>query len=560
MVVLLNQGLIEPLIPQQIENLPLVNEGRQGKSFFSRVVDVFDNFMRDRAIRKVEANGLGLREVSVKFRDDERVVLAAVKSCGCAIDAASDRLKGNKRIVLEAIAHWGSAFVSGIHFRNPFECASANLKDDPEVVDAAFQMDRSSLQHASRNRVLDKVQQDGLNLQYASLAHRNDFELVLAAVRQNGSALQYASDVLRENREIVLAAGGQYPPAIGLLNIDIPSRFTVKLDDIDNNPVQVLKDLYPKMENGFPAIRYEGSPGVDVGGLTRDFVSRMMKAVCDLEKKPLPMKEIGGKLIPLLEDGKPDQIKAYQTIGAIFASALEKHKDIVTGNYFNPMFFQMIHSLTNGELAALPDLSKYEDIPQEIADKLFRIYASYDELFSDEQIEGILQGNISQELQDLTGCNRKEDFFSSDFKQMALGCATISKSMRAHLSNPNTWDPIKGSAVELAAKIEGSLTKDGVKASLQWNRDHQATKGHLTNWLDECSHEDLEKFVWAITGSKTLAPGQKLKINLYPELNKLPAYHTCFFSMDLPDGYPSYEVFKHKLEQSLSSVEGMQMA
>jgi hypothetical protein len=771
---LINNGLFNPFMPIRGANR---NEEPAERPIYQRITDAYHRFMRNRALKRVERDAYELRKVSFRFQDDEEIVLKAVNQAGCTLIAASERIRGNRDIVRTAIEKWSFAFMKGYRFPTPFECASLELRDDPEICESAFQKDRGSLKFASKNRVLDKVAQNGLNLRFASDAHCNDLEIVTAAFQQNPRAIEYASrecviqmlqqgieisayelsleqkqdpyilvelvqkkpyliahlpvsqellsnrdfvcDILQRNGlalqylplsqddseavdiafqnnpasfkfasracvlekvaqnglllehassahrsdpEVCRAAFQNNPYSLAFADVDfvrqqvqqsglalryaserdqndihivevafqndpfalqfasesrvleflrlnglnlqyastehranwyvvqtarqqnvnalqfasaemqnmfsvssLPSSyilglgrpFIVKLEEIEEQPLQVLKALYPKMENNFPKIQYDDSPGVDAGGLSRDFVTRLMKRVFDSDKAVLPMTENGGKLMPLMEKGNQDQFVAYQAIGALFAHAFEKRQGIVTGNYFQPLLFQMIHALTNEEIATLSDSIHSEEIPKEIQDKLFRIYAKEELHLPDEQISAILQGNIPEELQSY-GYDSRDDFFNASLKQKMLASLVMAKSMRAHLSGPNSWDQVKGAVNEFGLKIEGSLTKESVLTALEWNRDHP-TKEHLVQWINNCSSEELEKFVWTLTGSPTLAPGQALKVKLYAHATNLPVYHTCFFSMDLPNGYPSYEIFKQKLEQSLSSVSGMQL-
>jgi hypothetical protein len=75
------------------------------------------------------------------------------------------------------------------------EFASDDLKDDEDVVLAAFSKYNGAILHAStrqkndmnKNRTSAKmvVRDDGLALQYGSKAVQNDKEIIMEAVRQN---------------------------------------------------------------------------------------------------------------------------------------------------------------------------------------------------------------------------------------------------------------------------------------------------------------------------------------------------------------------------------------
>ena len=60
-----------------------------------------------------------------------------------------------------------------------------------------------------KQRVMDRVAQDGSALQYAPAEFKGDREIVLAAVAKNGFALRYAAAELKGDRKFVLAAVAQ---------------------------------------------------------------------------------------------------------------------------------------------------------------------------------------------------------------------------------------------------------------------------------------------------------------------------------------------------------------
>jgi hypothetical protein len=491
---------------------------------------------KDFFLQKVKENGLNLLHASFSHREDLTICQAAFDQNKASLQYADERFVLQKvqedGLNLQYVASWNRAAFAQI----------------------AFTQNKASLQYADERFVLQKVQEDGLNLQYASEADKDKDSIVRAANAQNPEALQYASARLRERLGSILS---------DTLSYSTSNWFYVSIEDIDSNPSQVLCDLYPKMKDHFPKIRYLNSPGIDSGGLSRDFVSKILRAIYDVDKKHLPMKQENGKIIPLIEDGKKDQVICYQAIGAIFAYALQKEPPILTGNYHHPLFFLMLHSLTATEIDDLPKtLDKYEDIPQKIIEKLFKIYAQTYLKISEEEIQELLQGTVPQSLKDSLGYSDVEDFFSPEFKQMALACLVIAQSMRSHVSN---WDEIKGKTSEdLASNIEGTLKKEDVLKALTYSdatnlneeekKFSKAIQVYVTRWCNECSDKDLEKFVYAITGSLTLTPTVTLKILLHNEPQM--SYHTCFNRLDLPIGYLSYEDFKLALESSFT--EGMQ--
>ena len=212
-------------------------------------------------------NGELLQHASNALRDNAEVVLTAVNDTFKAFQYASDRLRedentiidaaiidirileyvdeevihrspilsylNNKRLRSQSIYWYREAFLETFtgccftrnrgngedelldHLRHNgliLQYASAELRNDREIVGAAVIQNGRALEHASaelrndREIVSEAVRQNGLALQYASAALRNDREIVSEAVRQNGLALAYSRVVGHAYKEIALEA------------------------------------------------------------------------------------------------------------------------------------------------------------------------------------------------------------------------------------------------------------------------------------------------------------------------------------------------------------------
>jgi len=85
---------------------------------------------------------------STMLQDDRDVVLHCVKNCGCAIKHASARLRGDKEIILAAAREWNSDTV--------LKLASAELQDDRDVVLRCVELNWDAIYHASDRLLGDK--------------------------------------------------------------------------------------------------------------------------------------------------------------------------------------------------------------------------------------------------------------------------------------------------------------------------------------------------------------------------------------------------------------------
>ena len=122
------------------------------------------------------------------------------------------------------------------------------------------------------------------------------------------------------------------------------------------------------------------------------------------------------------------------------------------------------------------------------------------------------------------------------------------------------WDRAKGASPSvLQQKIQGSLSKDQVLAALDWYPKNPRIEAFLNKWIDEATEKRLAKLVSAWSGSSTLPFRRRLNVSVKPGSDRLPEYHTCFYTMDLSGSYKDYDAFKSKLEFSLDHAKGFQI-
>jgi len=151
-----------------------------------------------------------LQFASEELRGNKEVVLQAVKhSYGQALEYATDELRGDREFVLQAVSHPTSG--------QALKYAADEIKGDRELVLQAVRHSACgrALEYATdelksdRELILQAVSHSacGWALEYATEELRADRELVLHAVRHSyGQALKYATDELRGDSEFVLQA------------------------------------------------------------------------------------------------------------------------------------------------------------------------------------------------------------------------------------------------------------------------------------------------------------------------------------------------------------------
>lgn len=217
----------------------------------------------------LSANGLDLELASDDLKNDPDIVLEAVKQNGRALKFASKEVKNNPEVVREAVNQNGSALLY----------ASVQMKTNTEIVLVAVKKKGGALLYASDSVkgnpeiVLEAVKQNGTALMYASKELKNDPAVVLEAVRQAWGALDFASDRLKGDTKIVLEAvkqsGLALKFALDALKCDHDfilqcSKYDAQCllyvsDELKDNPVFVQKAVHGNSKNQMYASSNIGS-------------------------------------------------------------------------------------------------------------------------------------------------------------------------------------------------------------------------------------------------------------------------------------------------------------
>lgn len=363
-----------------------------------------------------------------------------------------------------------------------------------------------------------------------------------------------------------LMALGSLIPMRQVLALLAGNSYSVRFEDAVENPRKILLELLPKIENGdFPMIRYQDSDGADLNGLSRDLVTLLFLALFDAKHLQLPVKPSGLPMAdPNSEIPIQDQLQCYRAIGSIFAMALRGSKDFTTGPLFHPAFFDMLHALSNEDLSKIPpDLERFDQIPAALADQCLRPYIREELPFMpEEDRERILADDFDEDFRNYSGLDSKDHFIEKiEFSKIALPIFVVAKAMQRSLGRNGDWDKAKkDSANEMRLEIEGFLSPQAVLDALQWESTSESeanenTKSLLTEWISQATHSELEAFVRAATGARSLKKGIKLRIRLFNEKDSLATFNTCSKRMNLPNGYKKEE-FQSKLKFAIAESLG----
>jgi hypothetical protein len=140
--------------------------------------------------------------VSEKIKNDPILLKEVLSKHGSCLESLSKNVKNNKELVMLSIENYPISYLQ----------ASESLQNDKEVVMLAITKEPKLFKFIPENYQSDKaialkcLSKEGILLKYASKNLKNEIDVVLASVISNGLALEFATPNLKQNKEIVLAA------------------------------------------------------------------------------------------------------------------------------------------------------------------------------------------------------------------------------------------------------------------------------------------------------------------------------------------------------------------
>lgn len=339
---------------------------------------------------------------------------------------------------------------------------------------------------------------------------------------------------------------------------------------LSNDPTTVLNRFQKKLhlQNAYPFINYHDSPAVDAGGVTKDFTTELFNALFAPVPR-LPLKTItstGNGPLPMMEND--NQGACYRGIGYIFGVALLEHCQIQIGSRFSPSLYAMLHVLSWEELRNLPKIRNASSIPPQVIQKLQKVYLKancssyFGEKLTEEDLDSAIDALVdrnepNQYLQEVFSIQNLQELLAEEKITQILHAACFIAAGIAETMSRQGWNRRKGAtSIDLMKKIEGELTKEKTLEILKENQDSLA-RAYLIQWVEEADDAQLQKLIFAITGSNSLNEDLVIDLKELPANGSLPLpiYHTCFNTIELYN-YPTFEIFKSKLEDSLANVTG----
>lgn len=319
-------------------------------------------------------------------------------------------------------------------------------------------------------------------------------------------------------------------------------------------------------------IEFEGEPGVDEGGLTKEFFQLLIAQLFDPN---FGMFSVKNERFYWFNSNSFECNVNFELIGTLLGIAL--YNNTLLELQFPLLVYKKL-KLANGS-DFIDDEIRLEDI-QEIEPEIYNTLANIKKLDLNEVPMGItfsityeVWGQpVERELKpggsliEVTEDNKLEfialylDWIANESikNQFTPFYKGFNKVMTGHIikrfNGEELFQAICGTdeldfnALKETARYEDGYTKDSETVKLFWKI-----------LIDDFDHEDKKSFLKFLTGSDR-APlkglgNLKIAISRYGDGDQLPAAHTCFNHLLLPD-YKSYSVLKKKLKMALEHCEG----
>ena len=385
-------------------------------------------------------------------------------------------------------------------------------------------------------------------------------------------SLSCSSDLLSQLNEILV------PTETFVLQMISICTLSVHEHALKEHPLQVFDELSLKLlhEKSLPMINFytkEGnlSPGTDMLGLTRHFISTLFEKILFPTPQMSCVKDEDGFLLPYLGKGESNR---WYTVGKIMGIAYLE--DILIGPCFSPKLYNAFTFLDHELLSTLPLLLENFEIPEPIITELFSSYHQdthsfldgifYEDPSQEEFKKGLLfitSDNIKltpKELSEQVSKTLQEQIKDSDELPQLLALALIAKGV-IYSVGEEEWgnlSSLQGSLIQ--ERIEGALHSEFVLQHLEWSPLlPSSSQSFLTHWIHNQT-DQLKTFVKAITGSPSLYR-DSVKIKVLHDTSGLPGLipksSTCFKQLVLSQ-YENQEDFDKKmqlfLEYSLSGT------
>ena len=356
------------------------------------------------------------------------------------------------------------------------------------------------------------------------------------------------------------------------LNHDAVANMTIDIDDLVEKPKKYLDELGKYLLKGqsFPNIYYikdgEISKGVDTGGLSRDFVTRIFKSIFakKADEWHLMCLNFTSKegVEPLALESES---LSYQVLGQILLRCYLGESNFTTGSVFRTSFFQSLlnfrTSSDNEQVKIYINFKLEEESMKKIKDEITS------DLDPEKNFDAAYAACALVELEEEIDikCKTHEDYQKYIWPEIVKAAKSngyvraiswIAAEFKKGLVKSDLENLNQMSAIALQEKIQGRLTAKLLKEKTKYeksshlilDKDLDKVKIYLENWIDSRNSDELTLFLEGVTANSTLGKSN-IKIEVYHSGEQfIPRAHTCYFSLEVSSEYKNQEAFNKAIQ------------
>ena len=323
----------------------------------------------------------------------------------------------------------------------------------------------------------------------ALAASSNDDPELLETVLRNGPIYQSTLGSCRtqatagENRQRILDLLDSAPvipdPSRDGASASIAGGTQLTLGDVKEQPQAFLDRL---AADGVPrrVSLLDNLQAIDLGGVTKQYLTTLFGAL--LEKGLVRVNDEG---TPSAEQDRDKEV--LQKVGQVFSHLVKRNRTrtdkFLVGELFSERFYKLVHMVA--------------------AEK-------------EGLLEAALEGSIYAEMDEAA------DYVEPQIEAAKCFCAGLDEETRAlFAANENLQEAFQGQ----------SCTKEALLAAVGFT-DVGEQEAWIREMIEGSDPKWCQRFVFALTGNKTLAPGLRLEVRR----GWRPVFelHTCFNSLDVP--------------------------
>jgi len=172
-----------------------------------------------------------LEDMPIELRSDYEFFMKAVQLHGGALKYASEKIKSDKKIVIESIKV--NDVKSGLANETSILYASENLLTDRSFILEAIAVNGKVykfLKNEFKNdiEIINKsIENNPTVYEYLDNIYKSNFDIAKKAISLNPYKLSYAPDEIKNNKEIIICAVQKYPDSIQYASDSLKSDFEI---------------------------------------------------------------------------------------------------------------------------------------------------------------------------------------------------------------------------------------------------------------------------------------------------------------------------------------------